>query len=85
MKGRTMKEISLKIDEKLLQPLEKLASSRSCHLDQLIIEILRLVVEKIKQNENSAPQHHDLDHLFGSWSEEDFQEFMSALEEIRPS
>ena len=27
--------------------------------------------------------HHDLDHLAGTWSETEYQEFMSALQEQR--
>ena len=28
--------------------------------------------------------HHDLDHLAGRWSEEEYQQFMTALAEQRP-
>jgi len=45
--------------------------------------IVRLLEEATGQQGKKKVIHHDLDHLAGTWSEEEYQQFMVALREQR--
>lgn len=45
--------------------------------------IVRLLEEATGAEPTRRVLHHELDHLAGSWSEEEYQEFMEALREQR--
>jgi hypothetical protein len=45
--------------------------------------IVRLLEEGMGETEGKDVVHHDLDHLAGTWSDEEYQQFMVALHEQR--
>jgi len=45
--------------------------------------IVRLLEEATGEQGKNKVIHHDLDHLAGTWSEEEYQQFMVALREQR--
>lgn len=45
--------------------------------------IVRLLEEATGAQPRKTALHHDLDHLAGTWSQEEYQEFMEALREQR--
>jgi antitoxin FitA-like protein len=45
--------------------------------------IVRLLEEATGEKRSKKVAHHDLDHLAGKWSEEQYQQFMDALREQR--
>ncbi len=45
--------------------------------------IVRLLEEATGVSPKESDTHHDLDHLAGVWSEEEYREFMEALREQR--
>ena len=47
--------------------------------------VVRLLEEATGEQRTRRVVHHDLDHLAGRWSEEEYQQFMAALAEQRPS
>jgi hypothetical protein len=45
--------------------------------------IVRLLEEATGEKPGKKVVHHDLDHLAGRWSEEEYQQFLDALREQR--
>ncbi len=45
--------------------------------------VIRLLEEATGEKRARKVVHHDLDHLAGRWSEEEYQRFMAALAEQR--
>jgi len=45
--------------------------------------VIRLLEEATGEKRGIKAVHHDLDHLAGTWSEEEYQQFMAALAEQR--
>ena len=45
--------------------------------------VVKLLEEATGAGPARKPVHHDLDHLAGTWSEEEFREFMECLHEQR--
>jgi hypothetical protein len=45
--------------------------------------IVRLLEEAMGEKPGKKVVHHDLDHLAGRWSEEEYQQFLDALREQR--
>jgi hypothetical protein len=45
--------------------------------------IVRLLEEATGEKRTAKVIHHDLDHLAGTWSEEEYQQVMAALREQR--
>jgi hypothetical protein len=45
--------------------------------------VIRLLEEATGEKRGTTEIHHDLDHLAGTWSEEEYQQFMAALSEQR--
>jgi hypothetical protein len=51
------------------------------------LSLNKAVVKLLEEATGTAPKgrivHHDLDHLAGRWSEEEYRQFMAALREQR--
>ncbi len=45
--------------------------------------VIKLLEEATGTEQKKKVLHHDLDHLAGTWSEAEYQEFMAALREQR--
>ena len=65
------------IDDRLYEKIQTTAKHYSLSTNQFLLESLRKMV-KLEKNITHAKVHHDLDFLFGSWSEEEFIEFQNS-------
>ncbi len=70
------------VDEQLSTLLKQQAAMAGKSLNQLVLEILKKNVglEKKKRFTN---EYHDLDYLFGSWSEDEFNTIQGKIDEER--
>jgi len=78
-----LKTLVLKnIDESLYQRLKNLAQSSSKSLNQTALELLKKSLN-VEDDNGTVQIHSDLDHLFGSWNEAEYQEISRKLEKNR--
>ena len=78
-----MKTITLRgLDEVLAKKLKREAEQQGKSLNQLILDTLkeRLGLKKLRK---FSAVHHDMDHLFGKWSEEEFQQIQGKINSER--
>ena len=68
-----------------LPPAVAKAVKEKARKDKLSLNraIVRLLEEATGERGGKKAIHHDLDHLAGTWSEEEYQQFMVALREQR--
>lgn len=79
MKQLTVRGVDRALDESLRQEAER----RGLSVNRTVLALLR---ESFGLAENGSPPatiHHDLDHLAGTWSEEEYDAFQGALGEQR--
>ena len=72
-------------DEEITKALKAASRRRGLSVNRLIIEILR---EKLIGEGKNRQRHDDLDHLAGTWSEEDaasFERSTAGFEELDDS
>ncbi|MGB4587227.1 MAG: hypothetical protein WBH66_09310 [Rectinemataceae bacterium] len=78
-----MKNVTLRgCDDDLALALKKTSKQRGVSINRLILETLR---EKLLDTGRSRRRHDDLDHLAGTWSEEEaaaFERRTAEFEEI---
>lgn len=65
------------LDEETAARLKEAARSRGVSVNRLAVELLRRGVGLAPHRR--AEGHHDLDHLAGTWTAEEAEEFASAL------
>jgi hypothetical protein len=78
-----MKNITIRgIDEALDQALKTAADKESRSINGLVLEVLR---ERfgLSKGARHTRRHHDLDDLFGRWSEEEYQRVQDMVSEQR--
>lgn len=75
-----MKNLTLRgCDEDLALALKKTSKQRGLSINRLILDTLR---EKLLDTGISRRRHDDLDHLAGTWSEEEANAFERATAEF---
>jgi hypothetical protein len=78
-----MKNITIRgIDEALDQALKTAADKESRSINGLVLEVLRERFGLTKGARHTR-RHHDLDDLFGRWSEEEYQRVQDMVSEQR--
>ncbi len=78
-----MKSITIRgVDSSLDQALKQAASAESRSINQLVLEVLRERFGLSKPPTHTR-EHHDLDDLFGSWGEEEYERVQGAVGEQR--
>lgn len=81
-----MKNLTLRgCDEDLALALKKAGAQRGLSVNRLILETLR---EKLLDEDKPRHRHDDLDHLAGTWTEEEaaaFEVSTAGFEEIDDS
>ncbi len=78
-----MKNITIRgIDETLDQALKTAAEQESRSINQLVLEVLRERFGLVKAARHTR-RHHDLDDLFGRWSEQEYQRVEAMVSEQR--
>jgi hypothetical protein len=83
IQGEAMGSISIRgIDEKLAALLKKAAASEQKSVNQFVLETLRKQVGLTKEK-RFTQAWHDLDSLFGKWSEEEFSLIQGKINDER--
>jgi len=78
-----MKNITIQgIDETLDHALKTAANQASRSINQLVLEVLHERFGLAKTVRHTC-RHHDLDDLFGRWSEEEYQRIEAMVSEQR--
>jgi hypothetical protein len=67
----------------VVRAVKEKARTESLSLSQAVIKLLEGVLRREKGAPGEPVIHHDLDHLAGTWSEAEYQQFMQALHEQR--
>jgi hypothetical protein len=74
-----MKSITVEgIDPNLSQKLEETAQARDITVNQLLLDLIHAHFDETPEE---GPPFHDLDHLFGRWTEEEFQRIQGKIDE----
>ncbi|MGA1825127.1 MAG: FitA-like ribbon-helix-helix domain-containing protein [bacterium] len=74
-----MKSITIRgIDPELDKKLKQTAAERSKSVNQLLLEILRKDLG-LQKKKKFTKIYKDLDHLFGKWKEEEFQDIQNKI------
>ncbi len=75
MKAITIRGVDPKVSEELKKAAEKEGKSVNQYVINLIKEKLGLLKAK-----RFTKVHHDLDHLFGTWSEKEYKEIQTGID-----
>jgi plasmid stability protein len=68
-----MRSITIKgIEPEVAQKLKQIAAKQGKSTNQLALEIIKKSLQREKNTKYSI-EYTDLDHLFGTWSDEEFQ------------
>ncbi len=78
MKAMTVRGLNDSLAEKLKQTAKQEGKS----VNKLIIETLKKKVNMEKEKKFTKI-HHDLDHLFGKWSQEEFERIQEKIDSER--
>ena len=78
MKAITIRGIDVELDEKLKQTSKEKHKS----VNQLIIDLLSQSLG-IQKKRVFTREYHDLDHLFGRWTEDQFERIEKAIDDQR--
>ena len=78
-----MKSITIRgIDEQTAQLLKQKACSEQKSMNQLLLETIKKSLGLGRENRFTA-EYYDLDHLFGQWSEEEFEQIQGKISRER--
>ena len=78
-----MKTITLRgLDDTLTEKLKQLARKEGKSVNQLILDSLRERLG-LKKEKKFTVIHHDMDHLFGRWSEKNFEQIQKKIDSQR--
>jgi len=73
-----MKTISVRgLDEQTAKKLKDEAKRKNLSVNALVLDLLRRSIG-LKPASHRREIHHDLDHLAGTWSEEEAREFLES-------
>jgi hypothetical protein len=81
--GELLKTITVRgLDDVLAKNLKRQAKQEGKSLNQFILDTLkeRLGLKKAKK---FTVVHHDMDHLFGKWSEKEFKQIQGRIDSER--
>ena len=70
------------IDNNLHKELKSQAKQRGLSVNRYVVELLREATGQI-ESPNQPTTYHDLDHLAGTWSQEEAETFAQSLLEQR--
>jgi len=78
-----MKSMTIRgLNDSLAEKLKQTAKQEGKSVNQLVIETLRKKFNMEKEKKFTKI-HHDLDHLFGKWSQEEFEFIQDKIDSIR--
>ncbi|MBU0673305.1 MAG: antitoxin [Proteobacteria bacterium] len=70
------------IDDELATLLKQEALASKKSLNQLVLDTLRKHTG-IEKEKHFTRQHHDIDHLFGKWSQAEFDDIQGKIDSER--
>jgi hypothetical protein len=74
-----MKTISVRgVDEETAAKLKDEARRKNLSINALVLDLIRRGIG-LKPASHRRQIHHDLDHLAGTWSEEEAREFLESI------
>ncbi len=78
-----MKTITVRgIDDALDERLKQMAREKGMSINQFVVDALKRQMGLIKEKKFTVV-HDDLDHLFGRWSEEEFETIQEKVNSER--
>lgn len=78
-----MKTITIRgIDPVLSEKMKQAAKRESKSVNQVVIDAIKQHFGMIKEKKFTAV-HHDLDHMFGRWSQEEFDRIQGKIDTER--
>ena len=78
-----MKTMTIRgLEPTLIDKMKEFAKQQNQSLNQFVIETLMLHMGMKKEKKFTA-EYHDLDHLFGIWSEKDFKRIQGRIDSDR--
>jgi len=78
-----MKSITIRgIDDQTAELLKQRASNEQKSMNQLLLETIKKSLGLAEEKKFTA-EYHDLDHLFGQWSEEEFAAIQEKISRER--
>ena len=66
----------------LIDKMKEFAKQQNQSLNQFVVETLMLHMG-LKKEKKFTAEYHDLDHLFGIWSEKDFKRIQGRIDSER--
>ena len=78
MKAITIRGIEPDVSEKL----KSTASKKGISVNQLTVDIIRESLG-LKKEKKYTKEYRELDDLFGSWSEDEFEEIQAKIAKVR--
>jgi len=81
--GVQLKTMTIRgLEPVLIDKMKELAKQQNQSLNQFVVETLMLHMGMKKEKKFTA-EYHDLDHLFGIWSEKDFKRIQGRIDSDR--
>ena len=78
-----MGSISIRgVDDQLSLLLKQKASTSNKSVNQLVLEVLKSTVG-LQKKKQYTHQYHDMDHLFGKWSQDEFDAVQGKIDAER--
>lgn len=78
-----MKTITVRgLDDRLAEKLKQTAKKQEKSVNQFVIDSIAHSLGEQKEKKYSV-LHHDLDHLFGKWSQKEFEEIQGRIDSER--
>jgi ribosomal protein S24E len=78
-----MKTITVKrIEPSLAKKLKQEANKEGKSVNQLVIETIKQYLG-MKKEKRFTVVYHDMDHIFGRWSEEEFEQIQGKIDSER--
>ena len=81
--GDPLKTMTIRgLEPVLIDKMKEFAKQQNQSLNQFVVETLMLHMGMKKEKKFTA-EYHDLDHLFGRWSEKDFKRIQGKIDTER--
>ena len=81
--GDPLKTMTIRgLEPILIDKMKKFAKQQNKSLNQFVVETLMLHMGMKKEKKFTA-EYHDLDHLFGRWSEKEFNRIQGKIDSER--
>jgi len=78
-----MKTITVRrLEPSLAKKLKQVANKEGKSVNQLVIETIKQYLGMKKERRFTAV-YHDMDHIFGRWSEEEFEQIQGKIDSER--